>query len=555
MFSVGGMLQFCGSVIQEVLSVSVAANSSQGVENHVAVERAALTRFGQKVVDSVNAIADGIVREIPSGRLGENKLSVVREKVKEVFFRLMNAGTDRLERILPDINQEGGVAVAFQKRRDFGIRMAGCFHRFANSCEQVSDQVRSEKKLTMSSGAAFIEAFNENLRLSEDLGRYADQNVFYTRLKDELYRSLRSEDMFDEIISSELQYLITEYIFPEDTIKEHIGSLLALAERETVNPFVLKILTSKILDVCSKAIESHFDQYLQQLESPKKEEVPSDFNSIYGQTIMSLLRVLDPKLGVFHLVKFLEWYLVREKMLAGTDELTQLVAALTQGVIEKAMGSNVDVWTGNIVTIIRKNLFDEHHNYIEKPFFINSVEWERLRRDKESRLQLDTPNSPLLRRLKGRYEREGQAKFQKSCIRIATAVSVASFVYEQHLLTERQIVTAKKNLSKFRRFTASVTSKILALTVVRVVVELFFRCLIWLRVGVAKLVGYAAGVSLAHRASLFLQTEAPSLLFRKILIAALRDLSFLNPEEYVGDDQEDLSILNPAARGRSYFPE
>jgi hypothetical protein len=381
----------------------------------------------------------------------------------------------------------------------------------------------------MDSGKKFIEAFDVGLLAHPDMAPYADEEAFYGRLKDHLYNAVRRELHLGEVIPVEVQEILAQVV-PHSHIKAKAGNLLKMVEEQIVDPAFLKDSLADLLDVCSASMETYFHAYMEQLESPAAEDAPVELDTAYGKALVGLLRIIDPKLVNINLIKFMEWFLGREKMLTGDDRLTRLLAELTQVSVEESMGDNVNAWIRYVVIQVRAKLFDAHGNYIERPSFISHEEWERLKAVPENRAQLSDVDSPLMRQIKSGFESTVHKRFRGSCVRMMQAVAVATLVFEQHLLTPRQIAKTESS-GRFKRFVASVSSKLITLPLVRIIIEMFHRAAIWIRVGIAKMLGFGAGISLAHRASLFFESRAPSLLYRQLLLDALGRLKIASSEE------------------------
>lgn len=491
------------------------------------IEEIALLRFGDKAVARAKVIANGLIREISPALFSEDKRILLREKIEEAVFRVMGWATDKVERLVPNILQDDPhqAAEAVQKRREFGIRLARQVESFAKSCEVVSELVYEQRRLTMSSGSSFVEAFNLGVKAHDSLGVYADENRFYDALKEEVYEAVGRELEVAGIFNDKTKDMI-EVLCSKQDLKRQVRKKLLLVEEIVTDPAFLKVLIGQLLDTCSESMKLYFHRYVEQLESPPSEDVLINVDPSYGKALMSLLRLVDPNLLNMRVSKFLEWFLGREKVLTGDDRLTRLVGQLTQIAIEKELQTDVKIWTSDVIRLIREKLFDGYDNYVERPGFISHEEWTKRRTIAKQRDELDNPESPLMKQLKKEYDRKVSNQFQDSCVRMAQAVSVASFVFEQHLLTPRQLAKSKSR-SRVGRFFASVSDKLISMPVIRQIVELFHRFTIWIRVNVAKMVGYGVGVSMANRIHLFLSSDAPKLLYRKLLVSLFDDLEIL----------------------------
>lgn len=539
--SVGNVLGLVGTAanvlaagVRRVLPYAQVKETRES-EKLLRTSEVARARFGQESVKSVVDISIGILKSLfPFGSLSELARDHAVNRVQAGVFRLMNWTTDKVERLLPDI-REGAIKLdngykddaGLCARRALGSDIARKFENFTRVCAGVAETVKVQQKMTMDSGKRFIEAFSAGLAEHEEMEFFADDERFYTAFKDHIYEALQRE--LSEMLPSEIEGVL-DFVLPHDAIKAKIRELLILVEKTVTAPSYLKSSLADLLDICSESMEAYFRVYMEQLESPASEDVPVDLEPAYGKALMGFLRIIDPKLLNINLMKFMEWFLGREKMLTGDDRLTKLLAELTQISIEETMESNVNTWIAGIIQLVRAKLYDAHNNYIQRPLYISAQEWEQLKSIPENRPQLQDENSPLMKQLTSRYNGDVNKRFQGSCTRMMQAVSVATLVFEQHLLTPRQVVKTEVSKNKYKRWIVVASAKFLALPLVKIIIELFHRMVIWARVGMAKAIGWGAGISLAHRAGLFFESRAPSLLYRQLLVHGLQRLEILRSD-------------------------
>lgn len=460
-------------------------------------------RFGRPALQELGALTQANWDKLPTSVAGTVQVFVNLESilagVQTILLKFLPLLADQMQGLLSDE----------KAKENFASDLAQNIETSVGQISQVLENLHAESIDLLD--PSFIQKFDELLLQTPAMKAMGTKEEFYARLAPKLLTYLKTNiDM-----PSWLKVVDAAHTTLQPNVQINMVQKLLLATHNQVtDPTFLKdMLGDLILNNCGEAMEEHYAEYLEHLEMPVDTAPKYQHHNAYGKAIMGLIHGLNPSILGLSVVRHYKTF-NEHNFKAGTDQLSTLLRDLVGKKINSKMQPHTDKWMVGIIHLMASKMLSSNGQLVQCPTHVPMDTWNAM--NVEDQKKVCDPATELGKYWEARRVEKIDRNFVLSCQRLGRGVLNAGLVFEQFLLTARQVMADPTKAWHVRGF-AAIFAFFLGLFPCSIIFEGFHRLLIWIRAWIADKIGNRAGLDLAQRCDVFLKTKAFDLVVMQLV--------------------------------------